>query len=75
MEGSTGRTDPRLIYYQHPTPLPHIPHPHPIISKIHRRSDALVNLKLALAFSDRILYARAIALFQPIFEVFVCVCV
>lgn len=28
-----------------------------------------MNLKLALAFSDAGLYARAIALFQPVFEV------
>lgn len=52
---------------------PAFTHPHHILrhahSKIHRRSDALVNLKLALAFSDRALYARAIALFQPLFEV------
>lgn len=38
-------------------------------SKIHRRSDALVNLKLALAWTDPALYAQAIALFHPIYEV------
>ncbi len=30
----------------------------------------MVNVKLALAFTDRALYARAIALFQPIYERF-----
>jgi hypothetical protein len=36
--------------------------------EIHRRSDSLVQLKLALCWSDRKLYARAIALFYFIFR-------
>ena len=36
--------------------------------KSHDKSDALVNLKLALVLTDRALYAEAVSLFVPIYE-------